>query len=120
MDGRARRIDRQSPHDTSLQICDFEAERLKPGPEEHVLFKAISAASTLDHLAAERLDVEPGKTTEHDIESFIGDRPRMGKDQPVERLECWRRRARIANAFKPGDAVKLWVGHVARALPIVP
>jgi hypothetical protein len=73
LDGWARGIDLQPAHDTPLQACDPVAERPKSGPEEHVLFEAVSAPPAGNHLLLKRRQVELGRTPEHDIERFIGD-----------------------------------------------
>jgi hypothetical protein len=49
------------------------AEGSKPGPEQHVLFEAVSTALACYHLVLKRRHIEPGRTPEHDIQRFVGD-----------------------------------------------
>jgi hypothetical protein len=73
MAGRGASIARQPADNTPLQACDPVATRPKPGPEQHVLFKAASAALVGDHLLLKRRYIELGQTPEHDIQRFVGD-----------------------------------------------
>jgi hypothetical protein len=73
VDGWARRIDGQPSYDTPLQACYRVAERSKSGPEQHVLFKAVSAAFAGDHLVLKRRHIELGREPEHDIQRFVCD-----------------------------------------------
>src|SRR3954466_13350897 len=112
MDGGARRIDFQPAYDPPLQARDLIAERAEPSSKQHVLFEAITAALSCDHLVLKRRNVQLGWMPKHDIQCFICDRVRVREDELIQSRKRRCDRSGIADPRKPSRLIELGFGHL--------
>ncbi|MDA9427146.1 hypothetical protein XH97_34270 [Bradyrhizobium sp. CCBAU 53380] len=87
MDGGPGCIDIEVPNYPPLQTCEPISQRTQAGPKQHVLLKAVTAPTAVDHFLLKRPHVQLGDAAKHDIQALVRNGMCVGKNQTSQCLQ---------------------------------